>query len=71
LKIKVYGGFDITDVGSIDLMCEANKEKYSTRFIIVDDSKTRCVPILGLNTSIMLGLINKSLIIIKIALIKI
>jgi len=60
LKIKAYGGFSIKDVGSVELVCEANKEKICTRFIIVDDSKTRCVPILGLKTCIKLRLINRS-----------
>jgi len=41
-------------------MCEANKENNFPRFIIVDDSRTRYVPILGLNTCIKLGLINRS-----------
>ncbi|XP_060854871.1 uncharacterized protein K02A2.6-like [Metopolophium dirhodum] len=65
INFKLDTGSDIDiipikDVGSVELVCEANKEKICTRFIIVDDSKTRCVPILGLKTCIKLRLINRS-----------
>jgi len=57
IKLESYGGFKLNTEGVIALECKLNCDVTKEDFVIVNHPK--CIPILGLNTCVRLGLLKR------------
>lgn len=56
-KLEAFGGFKLHPCGEIILPVSLDSKLFSLRFIVIDNDK--CISIIGLSSSVEMGLINK------------